>query len=52
MKNIITKIAFEKISKMKPNEKKKFVTYWSLIYGPEYANEMVFDNHKKPRKDT
>lgn len=50
MKNIITKTAFEKTAKMNPASKKRFIKYWSLIYGPLYAKEMSKENYQKPGK--
>lgn len=45
MKEIITKSA-----KLKQKDKATFKTYWRLVYGPDYAEEMAADGDSKPEK--
>lgn len=48
MKEIVTYSVQIKKAKMNPSEKKKTKKYWQLLYGPDYAEEMVFEPIVKP----
>ena len=48
MKTIITHNFRIKQSKMNALEKKKTETYWQLVYGPDYAKDMVTEVNTKP----
>jgi hypothetical protein len=49
MKTIVTNNFRIKQCKMDSFEKKKTERYWQLVYGPDYAEEMVAEVNTKPQ---